>query len=236
VPAPILLRPGFLATLALLAALAAQAQEQPTWKVDVAGDAVVFRGRIETASVDAFLRALKEHPGIKRLVISSGGGQVVTALQMGEAVHARQLDVEVPVACLSSCANYVFTAGRHKRLGHPLAVGWHGNMAHVIYTQLTGASQWDDAQMQGARWLAQREAEFFPRIGVDGFVCWFAKIAPYDVADYYTLSAADMARFGIRDVEVLNGSPPPVDGDTPVMVTVDFQRLEHTRPAMPIEP
>jgi hypothetical protein len=225
-----------LAASALLVALAAHAQETPAWKVEVAGDAVVFRGRIESASVDAFVRALQDNPGVRRLVITSGGGQVVSALLMAEAVHARQLDVDVPVACLSSCANYVFPAGRHKRLGHPLAVGWHGNMAHVIYTQLTGASQWSDAQMQGARWLAQREAEFFARIGVDGFVCWFAKIAPYDVADYYTISAADMARFGITDVQVLQGPSPPKDGDTPVMVTVDFQRLEHTRPALPIEP
>lgn len=205
-------------------------------QVEVAGDAIVFRGRVERRSVDEFLRALHEHPSVTRLVITSGGGQVTSALEMGEAIHARQLDVDVPVTCQSSCANYIFPAARHKRLGHPLAVGWHGNMTHVLYQQLTGEGSWSDALMEGARWLVRRENEFFPRIGVDGFVCWFAKIAPYDVANYYSLSPADMARFGISDVEVLQGPAPPVDDNTPVMVTVDFHRLEHERPAMPLEP
>jgi len=220
-----------LAGCALLA-LAGAARAQ----VSTVGDAVVFRGRIDRASVGEFLRIVQERPDISRLVITSGGGQVTAALDMGEAVHARRLDVEVPVACLSSCANYVFPAARRKRLGHPLAVGWHGNMTHVLYTQLTGESSWSDDVMQGARSLVRREYAFYPRIGVDGFVAWFAKIAPYNVPNYYTLSAADMARFGISDVEVLLGPAPPPDGDTPVMIAPDFRRLERERPAMPLEP
>lgn len=224
-----------LAACALLVAFAAHGQES-AYKVDVEGTAVVFRGRIERRSVDAFLHALKDNPRISRLVITSGGGQVASAMDMGEAIFARQLDVEVPVACLSSCANYIFPAGRRKRLGHALAVGWHGNMTHVIFTQLTGQSHWSEDMMQSARQLARRESDFFARIGVDGFVCWFAKIAPYDVADYYAMSASDMARFGITDVEVLAGPAPEPDDDTPVMVTVNFEQLQHIRPAMPIEP
>lgn len=226
-----------LAACVLLVAAGARAQEPPpAARVEVAGDAIVFRGRILRRSVDEFLRVLRAHPEVKRLVITSGGGQVISALDMGEAIHARQLDVDVPVACLSSCANYIFPAARRKRLGHPLAVGWHGNMTHVLYMQLTGEADYSDEMMQGARWLVRREAAFFPRIGVDGFVCWFAKIAPYDVANYYTLSPADMARFGITDVEVLPGPAPASDDNTPAMVAVDFARLEHTRPAMPLEP
>jgi hypothetical protein len=225
-----------LACCALVTTTPARAQDKPAWRVEAVGDAVLFTGRIERRSVDEFLRALRDHPGIQRLVITSGGGQVAAALDMGEAIHVRQLDVEVPVACLSSCANYIFPAARHKRLGHRLAVGWHGNITHVLYTQLTGASNWSEDMMQGARELARREARFYPRIGVDGFVCWFAKIAPYNVDNYYTVSVRDMARFGIRDVEVLDAPAPPPDEDTPAMVTVDFDRLERERPAMPLEP
>lgn len=226
-----------LAACALLVAAGAHAQEPPpAAQVQVADDAIVFRGRILRRSADEFLRVLQAHPEVKRLVITSGGGQVTSALEMGEAIHARRLDVEVPVACLSSCANYLFPAGRRKRLGHPLAVGWHGNMTHVLFMQLTGEADYSDELMQGARWLVRREAEFFPRIGVDGFACWFAKLAPYAVANYYTMSPADMARFGITGVEVLPGPAPAPGDNTPVMVTVDFPRLEHTRPAMPLDP
>jgi hypothetical protein len=169
-------------------------------------------------------------------VITSRGGQVVTALEMAEAVHARGLDVDVPVACLSSCANYIFPAARRKRLGHPLAVGWHGNMTHVVYMNLTGQMDLDRENQEAVKWLAAREAQFYRRIGVDGFACWFAKLAPYDVFDYYTMGAADMARFGIADVQVMQGPAPPADNDTPVMVVPDFRRLDRERPAMPLAP
>ena len=106
----------------------------------------------------------------------------------------------MPDACLSSCANYIFPAGRRKRLGHPRAVGWHGNMAHVLYLQASGQANWSEPALEEARQLARREAAFYRRIGVDGFVCWFAKIAPYDIDDSYSLRVEDMARFGISGV------------------------------------
>ena len=226
-PAPTLPR---LAACALLA-LAGGARAG----VSAAGDAIVFDGRIDAPSVADFRRLLVADPAITRLVITSGGGQVVSALELADAVHERHMDIEVPVRCLSSCANYVFPAARHKRLGHPLAVGWHGNMAHVLYMQLTGEVSYPEEMMASARWLVQREREFYPRIGVDEFVCWFAKLAPYSVPAFYTLAPADMARFGITDVEVVAGNP-PVEGDVPVLVTPDFTRLEHERPALPLEP
>lgn len=214
----------------LVAAAAAHAQ------VSVQGDAIVFEGRILPASARAFLDALEAHPEARRVVITSGGGQVLSALDMGEAIHARGLDVDVPLVCRSSCANYIFPAGRRKYLGHPLAVGWHGNMTHVLFQQLTGETHYSDSEMEGARELVRREYAFYPRIGVDGFVAWFGKIAPYEIANYYTLAADDMARFGITDVEVGSGPAPPIDDSTPVMLRPDFRRLERERPAMPLEP
>ncbi|HSV79708.1 MAG TPA: hypothetical protein VLK85_10970 [Ramlibacter sp.] len=219
-----------LAALGLaLASLAAHGQAQ----LEARDDAVIFRGRIDGASAEAFRRLLQD-PRITRLVITSSGGLVAPALDMAEAIHARGLDVEVPSACLSSCANYVFPAGRRKRLGHPLAVGWHGNMAHVLYLQRAGLATWPEPQLASARLLAQREAELYRRLGVDGFLCWFGKIAPYDAPEFYTLSVADMARFGVRDVEVLVERPP--EGDLPRLLAVDWQRLEADRPPMRLVP
>ena len=45
-------------------------------------------------------------------------------------------------------------------------------------------------------------------IDVTRFVCWFGKLAPYSVAEFYTLSAEDMARFGITGVTVRNPQAP----------------------------
>jgi hypothetical protein len=205
----------------------AYSQPQPS-RVEVAGDAVIFDGRIDTRSAGLFLAAI-EDPAITRIVITSRGGLVGPALDMAEAIYARRLDIEVPDACLSSCANYVFPAAHHKRLGHARAVGWHGNMAHVIYLQQTGQGSWSEPDMDEARQLARREAAFYRRIGVDGFVCWFAKIAPYDVPDFYSLRAQDMARFGIRDVTLREGDAAN-DRDEPAMVDVQWERLDGDRP------
>lgn len=182
-----------------------------------AGDAIVFRGRIDGPSATRFIELLRE-PGVGRLVITSHGGLVEGALDMAEAVAGHGLDVDVPQACLSSCANYVFPAGRRKRLGHARAVGWHGNMAHVLHLQDTGQARWSEPEIEDARRLARREQAFFQRIGVDGFVCWFGKIAPHDVDEFYSLSAQDMARFGIADVTVGDGTAP---AGAPALIAVD---------------
>jgi hypothetical protein len=226
------------AALAVLLAGAgpANAQEAPAVAVQAVGDAVVFKGQINARSAAEFLRLLREDPKITRLVISSRGGMVTAALDMALAVHERQLDVEVPVACMSSCANYVFPAGRNKTVGRPDAVAWHGNMTHVLYLQQTGQASWNEDQIEGARQLAVREAQFYRRIGVDGFACWFGKIAPYNVDDFYSLSASDMQRFGIGHVTVRDASPGDPGNGEVRQVRVDWAGLEAARPAVRLEP
>lgn len=191
------------ALLVVVASLALSVAATPARAGTVAldGEAVVVQGRIDRDLVQRALPLLQE-PAVTRLVITSGGGLVDAALDLAEAVHARHLDVEVPSRCLSSCANYVFPAGRHKLLARPGAVGWHGTMAHVLYLQASGQEHWSEVEIEQARQLARREQAFYERIGVDGFVAWFAKLPPYGVDEFYTLSPADMARFGIRDVTV----------------------------------
>jgi len=224
------------AALALLIGITAQAQAQtpPAASVKQAGDAVLFSGRIDNRSAEAFLQLLG-NPEVKRLIITSQGGSVAAALDMGLAIHQRRLDVEVPSDCLSSCANYIFPAARRKTLGHAGAVAWHGNITHVLYLQQTGQAYWSEKEIEEARALAKREAEFFRRIGVDGFVCWFAKIEPYKADGDYYLSVADMEGFGIRDVTVREAAARATRGDEPRLISVDWKRLEQDRPVVPLD-
>jgi hypothetical protein len=196
-------------------------------------DAIVFEGRIDERSAATFLR-LAQDAEVKRLVITSYGGLVAPALAMAEVLDARQLDIEVPSACLSSCANYLFPAARHKVLGHAAAVAWHGNMAHVLWLAQTGQGSWSTQELDAARELAAREARLYERIGVDGFICWFGKIAPYGVDDFYAMSVQDMERFGLHDVTVR--SEKPIASDTVSWIHVDWSRLEADRPAVHWQP
>ena len=204
--------------------------QAPEPEVVRTGDAIHFNGRIDAASAARF-HALLQEGGVRRLVITSGGGLVAPALDMAEAIHAQGLDLEVPSACLSSCANYLFPAARRKVLGWPGAVAWHGNMSHVLYLHQTGQGQWSEPAMEEARQLAVREQALFRRLGVDGFVCWVGKIAPHDVPGFYALTPEDLAGFGIGGVTVQAIGRPP-DGEAVAFARMDWARLPAHRPAV----
>ena len=219
----------------LITAANVHAQAPAPTVVQAAGESVIFNGRIDAGSAAQFLRLLQDLK-LTRLVITSRGGDVAAALDMALAIHERQLDVEVPTVCLSSCANYIFPAAGHKTLGRPGAVAWHGNMQHVLYLQQTGQASWTASEMESARQLARREAEFYSAIGVDGFVCWFGKLPPYGIEDFYSLSVPDMERFGIKQISVQEPLPAKPESGEVSSVTVDWARLEAIRPVLASNP
>ncbi|MGX9608655.1 hypothetical protein [Acinetobacter sp. T63] len=47
-------------------------------------------------------------------------------MDLGDLVYVHQLNVEVGQYCFSSCANYVFPAGKVKYLNWCSQLGWHG--------------------------------------------------------------------------------------------------------------
>jgi hypothetical protein len=161
------------------------------------------------------------NPEVERLVIRSSGGDVEAGIALGHRVFEAELDVEVRDYCLSSCANYVFPAGRRKIIPTGAVVAWHGSYRHLQITD-----QWRDDIAYRMRELgedaptAERRAHrdmlrlvsleqaLFERIGVDGYLCWAGKLPPFDAPDYYVLSAVDMARFGVVNVEASPDYPP----------------------------
>jgi hypothetical protein len=196
------------------------------------GDAIVFDGRIDFASSARFLELLAD-PAVNRLVITSPGGLVAPSLDMAQAIHARGLALEVPSTCLSSCANYIFPAASRKLLGRPDAVGWHGNMAHVLYLQQSGQATWPEESLAQARVLARREADLYSATGVDGFIAWFGKLAPYQADEFYYVLPEDMARFGIRDVTISGARA--VSDPARHLLAVDWASLEALRPAVRLD-
>ncbi len=175
---------------------------------------VHYTGPVSAAQNREFFSAVSGST-VRRMLITSAGGEVEAGIALGRWVFEHGVDVEVPAYCLSSCANYVFTAARRKTIHPGAVVAWHGNYNHLVQTGL-----WQDdiaARMQRhgedaatarqraraeAERLARLEQDFFTRIGVDEYLCWVGKMPPYRVANYYFLSAADMARFGVTRVQL----------------------------------
>ena len=174
----------------------------------------VYSGDITRENNRLFLLSVEAQP-VSSLEISSGGGEVDAAIELGYWIHAHDIDVVVTDYCLSSCANYIFPAGKEKIIRQGAVVAWHGNYRHLLETGL-----WRDEipvrmskfgedrntathriQMQVHRLVALEDA-FFRVINLNGYICWFGKMAPYQVPDFYSLSREDMARFGLKGVHV----------------------------------
>ncbi len=60
------------------------------------------------------------------IVTSSGGGDAETALALGKLIHKYNWNVEVIDLCASSCANFIFPAGRVKYLNRSALLLYHG--------------------------------------------------------------------------------------------------------------
>jgi hypothetical protein len=97
--------------------------------VRVEGDTVYFTGHISEASAAVLAKAVAplRRGQVTRLVVSSRGGDTVPGRRIGQWVHDMGLLVEVEKVCFSSCANYIFPAGRGRVIRADSFVGWHGN-------------------------------------------------------------------------------------------------------------
>jgi hypothetical protein len=174
---------------------------------------VHYSGPISEAHNRAFFASIEDQPAT-RLVMTSGGGEVAAAIALGRWVFDHGIDIEISEHCLSACANYVFTAARHKTIRPGAVVAWHGNYRHLKATALwrDGVArrvERDGQDRDTARRevlaqvdrLVRLEQDFFERIGVDQYLCWIGKMPPYSASNYYFLSKADMARFGVTHVQ-----------------------------------
>lgn len=196
-----------------------------------------YTGPITTGDSQALFRAVNNRH-INRLIITSSGGEVVAGIALGRWVYKNKLTVEVKDYCLSSCANYVFPAGQKKIIQPGAIVAWHGNYHHLQATglwreeiarrrQKTGesletATRYIQVQVES---LVLLERQFFAEIGVDQKICWVGKMPPYNVPNYYFMSGQDMARFGLRGLEL----PDNYEGSD-VSVLADDIRLVRLEP------
>ena len=70
--------------------------------------------------------AISNPAAIKYLVIDSGGGLVLPAIQLAEMAERYGWLVIVSRSCFSSCGNYVFLSNTDKVVLRGAFVGWHG--------------------------------------------------------------------------------------------------------------
>ena len=182
--------------------------------VRLAGETAYYTGSISRVHNKRFFDVIDDQP-VKHLVINSTGGEVEAAINLGLWIFYNKVDIEITEYCFSSCANYIFPAGYHKTIQPGAIVAWHGNYHHLRNTGL-----WKDEVMirmgkydedtetaerivlEEVNHLVSLEKDFFSRIGVDEYLCWFGKMPPFNVPDYYFLSREDMVYFGLAHINI----------------------------------
>ena len=77
---------------------------------------IPLNGEIVRGDFLKFKKLLEANQKIEEVVLFSGGGDGLEAMAIGRLIKKHGLDVRVFSLCVSSCANYLFTAGRKKHL------------------------------------------------------------------------------------------------------------------------
>ncbi|WP_147692564.1 hypothetical protein [Vogesella mureinivorans] len=199
--------------LVALAGCASMRSNKPTVTLSPNGSDIVYNGELDASAI-AQVQTLYAQATVKptRLVINSHGGSSRLGMALGDFIHDKQLDIRVDGVCMSSCANYVFPAARHKYLGERDALLWHGGALQPDWEALIKA-KWKNkpAQQEQARedirqWAVNEQA-FFERIGVSQLVTVCGQqpewIKAYPQAPGFYYSPEDMQRFGIHDIQFI---------------------------------
>jgi hypothetical protein len=217
------------------------------------GASVRYSGEMTEAGLAA-LKTLTDGREVRSLEVDSAGGEIMVGMDFGDWVLERRVEVIVDALCLSSCANYVFTAAPIKTIRPGGVVAWHGSarqrglmqqLEAIIDEQVNGLAMPSAQKAQRRarmrentseylRGAQARQDSFFARIGVDERVTRIGN-EDYGVKGMYFLSVPDMARFGIDNV---NAAPDyPRTDVTPLVrrtgMTITYLPLPATDPSRP---
>lgn len=190
-------------------------------QVRINGSALIYEGIL---NVDGFTKiknaTKKTEQDIKWFHINSAGGDIDASMDIGLWVFSRGLNVRVHNVCLSSCANYIFPAGKTKEIEKNAIVAWHGSALQdslstppldQIEDLLSSIEDPKEKEAQRNKIIKshanyivemkQKQKAFFIKIGVDEGITIVGQTKMYKVINFWSMSVADMAKFGIIDVK-----------------------------------
>ena len=210
----------------------------------VEGSTVVIKGYINGDFYTRFLHAVKgKEDDIETALVDSSGGLTHEGIKMGNWIFDHDVDVVVEGLCFSSCANYIFTAGKNKTIKANSLVGWHGTDEQYIYLaqgegmplreyraesfKSSSDVSYSDTNLERDVLGYRINRAFFNKIGVSSDVALYGFL-PTQYEHYrknpelansrgWTFSLEDMAKFGIDNVTYEGDGeypPPPYDART----------------------
>ena len=144
---------------------------------------------------------------------------------LGNIVYDHGLKVEVTDYCLSSCANYVFSAARQHRISNHAVIGYHGGTSGMeqqtrSFIEALPENEQDPTRLNLEKYMKSainREKKFFEKIGVNQQITTLGQSPKYEALAekedysgwYYSLEG--LTALGVSNIEVVN--PPWVYQD-----------------------
>jgi hypothetical protein len=90
-------------------------------------DKIRFAKTIDHNTVKKFI-SKHAKSSASTVILVSEGGSVDAAIDLGNWILDREMNIEIQSTCFSACANYLFLAGKKKVIGDFAVVMWHGGM------------------------------------------------------------------------------------------------------------
>jgi hypothetical protein len=203
-------------------------------KVRLSECCIEYHGLITSEANDGVFELYEEaSPKPTTIVIESHGGGAAAAMRLGMWMLDHELDVRVNTHCYSSCANYVFLAGRDKLLAPHASLMWHGGatqpidrpeLEHLLDDLLSALEPDAREEVLAARSrerlleqlemsrleLVARETRFFERIGVDQRITVLGHLFERELLandhDYsgWDVSLSDLHELGVNGIKVID--------------------------------
>jgi hypothetical protein len=91
------------------------------------GTTLKLSGIISIGLYNALVLAIQGDK-IKEVIVDSKGGDVESAIKIARLIRDKNVLLTVDGACISSCANYIFTAAKRKRVLIGSLLAYHGSI------------------------------------------------------------------------------------------------------------
>jgi hypothetical protein len=192
-------------------ALADEAGRCPYTQSDL--QKVEFNQKVTAQAVNAFIEKYAECTPAW-ITVASSGGDAEAAMLLGDWIFKNQINIRVRSLCVSSCANYIFPAGRLKEIEPRGLVIWHGSALQRNFREFISKYESMQAADGSNPYLAEnslnynsllriikKQNEFFAKIGVDESILRLGQ-EPFDYdTSGWSATPQVMKKYGINDIE-----------------------------------
>jgi hypothetical protein len=157
-----------------LFSFAGQRNAHERFVVHVAANRIRLEGVIQKGSAKRLRDILATAPSNEWLLsVNTTGGDAESAIEIANLVADFSVHVEVTGYCLSSCANYIFWAGKKRAIAFGV-LGFHGDVGGCAAAK-GGFAEWhaarpDDVRtrlVENGKRIAALENQLYTRLGLD---------------------------------------------------------------------